>query len=129
MLGSDACTATRASSMASGSMKDAMCSVVSVVLGSVIALVVWGVLFELDWTFRQLSLVTLLPGILGGLAGGLTTAIFAPNHKVRFAISVGCAVSLIIVGLLLWRSMWFITNFIFLWSSPLWVVPAFAAGG
>lgn len=98
------------------------------VLGLGVAVCIWAVLFELDYMFREMSLSGLVPGVFGGVLGGLTAAAVVPRHKVPFAMGIGVLVCISISGLLLFRGIWFKTDVHLLWSSPLWVLPAFAAG-
>jgi hypothetical protein len=93
-----------------------------------ISVAVWLVAVSIHPIFWQFGASGLVPAIVSGTLGGLTSSVIAPSRKVLISFLVGLLLTAGLLFLLFghepgWsRNLWF-------WWWPIWLLPSYVLGG
>jgi hypothetical protein len=88
----------------------------------------WLFVSSIHPVFWEFAASALVPVIVGGVLGGVTSSVIAPKHKVLVASLAGLSLSGALLMVLFrhdivrFREPW-------IWYWPVWLIPSFAIGG
>jgi hypothetical protein len=97
--------------------------------GIAAAVVIWANVSSLHPIFGQLAMSGLVPGVLAGVIGGFVSAVLAPSHKIKIALSCGSLLAALLLAFVLRHGPSHLGRNAFLWYWPAYVPLYFALGG
>lgn len=101
----------------------------SIVGGTIAAVLIWANVAALHPIFSQLSMSGVVPGVLAGVIGGFVSAVLAPSHKVQVALGCGSLLAVLLLGFLLRHGPSHLGRNPFIWYRPAYIPFCFALGG
>jgi hypothetical protein len=97
-------------------------------IGIAVSVVTWMIVTSIHPIFSQLSPSGLVPVIVGGIVGGLSSAIVTPKNKVLVAFLVGLSLSVALLLVLFRHDVSRFRNPL-VWYWPIWLIPSYVVGG